>query len=300
MSAQSSSVITTPAPVILPDPPPSPQPMGLIAGGGRLPLLVARGMIDAGHPVRCVGLAGQYDEQLRGMCEKVVEVGALRLGGWRRALKRMGVRHAVMVGRVDKAQMMHSWGTILRNMPDLATARLWVKLRRDRRSHLILSAIADHLADSGIQLIDSTAHIQDHLAGSGVMTLRQPTAGQRADAEFGWAMLKEILRLDVGQAIAVRERDVIAVEAVEGTDRMIERAGALCKSPGWTLLKGARVGHDRRSDVPTIGAETIRKVHEHGGRCIAIASGDVIMIDKPETIRLADDLGVAIIGLAPA
>ncbi len=300
MSGGAPSIVTTPAPVILTDPPEAPTPMGLIAGGGRLPVLVAQGMIEAGHPVRCIGFAGQFDPELRTICEELREVGAMRLGGWRKALQKLGVHHAVMVGRVDKAHMMHSWGTIIRNVPDLVSLRLWFRLRKDRRSHLILSAIADHLASSGIELIDSTAHIQSHLSSAGVMTLKQPTAGQRADAEFGWAMLKEILRLDVGQAIAVRERDVIAVEAIEGTDRMIERAGQLCKNPGWTLLKGARVGHDRRSDVPTIGCETIRKVYEAKGRCIAIASGDVIMIDKPETIRLADELGVAIIGLSQA
>ena len=101
------------------------------------------------------------------------------------------------------------------------------------------------------------------------------------------------------QAIAVRERDVIAVEAVEGTDRMIERAGALCASGGWTLLKAARAGHDRRSDVPVIGPDTIRNVHKAGARCIALAADDVIIIDKPQTLELADSLGVAVFGLAP-
>jgi hypothetical protein len=108
-----------------------------------------------------------------------------------------------------------------------------------------------------------------------------------------------MLRLDVGQAIVIRSRDVIAVEAVEGTDRMLERAGSLCASGNWTLLKGARAGHDRRADVPVIGPDTIEKMHKHGGRCIALAAGDVIIIDKAKTLELADRLGIAVIGLPP-
>lgn len=250
-----------------------------------------------GHPVRCLGLVGQYAEELPGLCDAFTEVGALRFNSWGRKLRALGVEYAVMVGRVDKARLMHNWLLIARNTPDLRALRMWWQLRRDRRSHLILGAIADELAKDGVLLIDSTAHITDHLATNGSMTRTKPSARQRGDIQLGWPLLQEMLRLDIGQAIAVREGDVIAVEAVEGTDRMIERCGQLCKSPGWTLLKGSRAGHDRRSDVPTVGPTTVKNLHEHGGRCIALASGDVIIIDKPQTLDLADKLGVAIIGI---
>lgn len=286
--------------VILPDPPAAPAPLGLIAGDGRLPVIVAAGMRRAGHAVHCVGLGDRFDGDLPGLCDSFHPVAPLRLGSWGRRLRAAGVKHAVMVGRVDKARIMHSWTAILRNTPDWRAIRMWYRLRRDRRSHLILAGIADEMAEYGVQLIDSTAHIPDHMATPGVMTEAQPTAGQRADADFGWPILQQMLTLDVGQAIVVRERDVIAVEAVEGTDRMIERSGTLCRSPGWVMLKGARPGHDRRSDVPTIGPDTVRNLHAAGGRCIAVAAGDVIMIDKPEMIRLADSLGVAIMGIPTA
>ncbi len=284
-------------PVILPDPPPTPAPMGLIAAGGRLPILVAKGMAERGHQVNCIGLTGQYEPELPDYCQTFEEVGALRLGRWGKRLRSLGVTHAVMVGRVDKAKLMHSWSNIIKNRPDIRTARMWFRLSRDRRSHLILAGIADELARDGVQLIDSTAHIPDHLASTGVMTRSQPTPRQRADVSFGWPLLMEMLRLDIGQAISVREGDVVAVEAVEGTDKMIERSGELCKSAGWSLLKGARAGHDRRADVPTVGPNTIRHMHAHGGRCLALASGDVIIIDKPDTLALADSLGVAVIGV---
>lgn len=270
----------------------------MIAGSGRLPVIVAEGMRRAGYRVHCLSLAGQAPAELRELCETVREVGALRPGGWGKRLRRVGVTHAVMVGRVDKAALLHSWWAILKNRPDLAVVGIYLRYRRDLRSHNILAGVADVLAGRGVTLIDSTAHIGDSMATAGAMTRRTPSAGDLADIEFGWPILVEMLRLDIGQAITIRMRDVVAVEAIEGTDRMIERTGQLCRDKGWSLLKGARAGHDNRSDVPTIGPDTVRNVHKAGGRCIALAAGAVIIIDKPATLKLADELGVAVWGVA--
>lgn len=285
---------------ILPDPPPPPTAIGLIAGGGRLPILIAQGLIRAGHPVHGLGLARQYAAELPSLCTTFRDVGLFRVGSWGRILRRVGVRHAIMVGRVDKARLMHDPLKLLRNLPDLRTIIGWYRhLRHDRRSHAVLAAIAEELDSRGVQLLDSTVPIDDHLASPGQMTTKPPSTEQRGDIEFGWPLLSQILRLDIGQALAVRDRDVIAVEAAEGTDRMIDRVGELCRATGWTLCKGARAGHDRRSDVPTVGVTTIRKLYDRGGRCLALAAGDVIMVDKPEVIALADRLGVAIVGVSP-
>lgn len=286
----------------LPVPPGPPEPLGVIAAGGRLPIIVAQGMHDAGHPVMGLGLAGQYPREFPDLCDNFTQAGLLRIGGWARRLKKMGVRYAAMVGKVDKANLMHNKAALVRVLPDLRTMKLYWTLGRlrDRRSHHMLRLVANELAREGVQLIDTTLHIPAHLATPGVMTRRQPSSAQRADIDFGWPILSDLLSLDIGQTIAVRGRDVVAVEAVEGTDRMIERAGQLC-SPrgvsGWTLLKGARAGHDRRSDVPTIGPDTVRAMHAAGGRCIAVAAGDVIIVDKPATLALADSLEIAVMGV---
>jgi UDP-2,3-diacylglucosamine hydrolase len=251
--------------------------------------------------VHGLGLANQYENELPPLCSTFREVGILRVGSWGRILSKLGVHHAIMVGKVDKAKLMHDPWRILKNIPDLATISAWYKhLRRDRRSHALLTAVADELDRSGVTLLDSTSPIPDEMAHAGVMTRRRPTPEQRADIDFVWPLLSQTLRLDIGQAIAVRERDVIAVEAVEGTDRMIERVGKLCRSKGWTLVKGARAGHDRRADVPTVGVNTIKNLHAHGGGCLALAASDVIMLDKREMIRLADRLGIAIVGVPAA
>lgn len=287
---------------ILPDPPAPPTPIGLIAAGGRLPIMIAKGLAAAGHPIHALGLRNQYEAELPGLCTTFRKVGVLRVASWGGLLRKVDVRHAIMVGRVDKARLMYGmpW-SIIYHLPDARTIMAWFRhLRHDRRSHAVLAAIADELSRNGVHLIDSTAPITDQLAEAGVMTKRQPTAQQRADIAFSWPLLSQTLRLDIGQAIAVRDRDIIAVEAVEGTDRMIERVGVVCRATGWTLCKGARAGHDRRSDVPTVGPKTIENLYRHGGRCLALAAGDVIMIDKGELLDLADQLGVAIIGVPAA
>ena len=284
---------------ILPDPPPPGTAIGLIAGGGRLPVVVAEGLRRHGHPVHVLGLAGQFDDEIRDLCDSFRPVGLLRVGQWGKLLARMGIRHAIMVGKVDKAKLMHDPYRVFRQIPDLRTAIMWLKhLRHDRRSHAVLAAVAEELDRAGVSLIDSTTSIPEHLASNGVMTTRRPTDDQMKDIQFVWPMLNELLRLDIGQALAVRDLDVIAVEAVEGTDRMIDRVGDICRAKGWTLCKGARAGHDRRSDVPTVGVDTLRRMHERGGGCLALAAGDVIMLDKPEFLKLADELGIAVIGVA--
>jgi DUF1009 family protein len=293
-----SLALTPSSLTILPDPPAPPAGIGLIAGSGLLPIMVAKGLREMGHKVHGLGLANQYDPQLPKLCESFAEVGVLRLGSWGRTLQGWGVRHAIMVGRVDKAKLMHDPWRLVRNLPDIRTARMWFqKLRHDKRSHRVLRAVADELHQFGVALLDSTIPIPDEMAHVGVMTRTQPTPEQKADIDFAWSMMNDLLRLDIGQSLAIRERDVIAVEAVEGTDKMIERVARLCRARGWTLCKGARVGHDRRSDVPTIGSTTIEKLAAAGGGCIALAAGDVIMLEKERVIDLADELGVSIVGV---
>jgi DUF1009 family protein len=272
-------------------------PLGLIAGNGQLPMLVARGARSAGRPVVAVGLRGQFDPDLPGLCDQFTTAGLVRIGRWVRVLRRAGVREAVMVGGVSKRRM-HDPLRLLRQIPDLRAARLWYRrLRHDRRNAAVLAAVADELGRCGVTLMDSTAYIPEHLATAGAMGAVAPSAAQRADIDFGWPILQRVCELDVGQAIAVRDRDTIAVEAVEGTDAMIDRAGALCRARGWSLLKSASPHHDRRADVPTVGVSTIQRMAGAGATCLALGVGRVILIDKPAVLACADRLGVAVVGV---
>jgi DUF1009 family protein len=275
-------------------------PIGLIAGQGQLPVIVARGIRASGHRVSCIGLRDQFVPELPALCDDFAEAGVVQLGRWLRLSRRFGVTEAVMVGRVAKARM-HDPFRLFRQLPDWRAVNLWYrKLRHDRRSATLLTVLAEDLAKEGLVLIDSTTYIPDHMASEGAMTKRQPTDEQRGDIDFGWPLLKQVGSLDIGQAIAVREKDVIAVEAVEGTDRMIARAGELCRRKGWTLLKTARPGHDMRADVPTIGVSTIESMHKAGGGCIAVGVGRVILVDRPAVLAAADRLGIAVVGVRDA
>ena len=273
--------------------------MGLIAGQGRLPFAVARGARAAGMRVVCVGLRGQADPALKGEVDRFSWGGVARPGRWIRVLRRHGARETIMVGRVAKTRIYTPW-RILQYLPDWRAFRIWYgRMRgRDRRNDTLLCALADELATGGIILADSTRYCRDDLAGEGVMGKVEPSASVRRDIEFGWGIVKEMGRLDIGQAIAVKEREVIAVEAIEGTDRMIERAGGLCRSGGWTLIKVAKPGQDKRFDVPTVGRETLENLERHGGRCVAVEAGAVLMVEKEEVLRLADRLGIAVVGVA--
>ncbi len=276
----------------------SDQPtLGIIAGNGILPSLVARSAKAAGYRVCCVGLRNQFNPALPHECDEFSAVGIAKIGRWIRLLKKWNIDEAVMVGGVEKT-IMHDPFRILRLMPDVRGLRLWYRrLRHDRRDATVLAAIADELQGEGVTLIDSTTHIKEHLASAGTIGSVQPTARQTNDIAFGWPLLCETASLHIGQSIAVREGDVLAVEAIEGTAALIKRAGELCKRKGWSLLKTAASDHDMRADVPSIGTETIAQCTAAGCGCIALGANNVILLDKPAVIDAANIAGISIIGV---
>ena len=241
------------------------QILGLIAGGGRLPFLVADGAKKAGLKVICVGLAANVEA---GLAEKVDEFyvsGVARPCSWIRNLKRHGVSKTVMVGRVAKEGMFTPF-KILHYLPDWRALRAWYWTLRnkDKRNNTILRVLADELAKEGIILEDSTMYCKEHTATQGAMTKHTLNLAVEADIEFGWPLVKKLGELDIGQAIAVKEREVIAVEAIEGTARMIERAGKYCKKGGWMLIKAAKPSQDMRIDVPCVGPDAMRSMADNG------------------------------------
>jgi DUF1009 family protein len=271
-------------------------PLGLIAGEGLFPVLVARGARAAGRTVVCAGLGENPWPELQTECDAFRRVGLLRLGQWIRVLKSHGCTEAIMVGRVKKSLAYSRW-RYFQYVPDVRTLRVWFKdLRHDKRDHALLLAVAKELGSEGITLIDSTAYTKDQLATPGVMTQRPPTDKQWADVEFGWNLCRTIARMDIGQALAVMDKDVIAVEAIEGTDRMIERAGQYCKTGGWTLIKVANAQQDMRMDVPTVGVNTIEKLKAARAGCLVLEVGKTILLEKQKVLDLADRYKIVVVG----
>lgn len=276
-----------------------PGPLGLIAGEGVFPLLVARGARALGRKVVCAGFSRNAWPELRQEVDAFQWVGVLRLGQWIRFLQSHGVREAIMVGRVAKSQVYDRW-RYFRYIPDWRVVRIWFgPCRHDKRPYSILKAVAAELSKEGIELIDSTKYTSEHLASAGVMTRRAPTDAQWDDIHFGWDLCNTISRLDIGQAIAILDRDVLAVEAVEGTNAMIERAGQLCKVGGWIMIKVSNTTQDMRLDVPTVGTQTIENLHAARASCLVLEAGKTIMLEKSKVIELADRYKITIVGYPP-
>jgi UDP-2,3-diacylglucosamine hydrolase len=272
-------------------------PAGLIAGSGRVPFLVAQGMRAAGRKVVIAAMEGAASPRLIDLADEFHWISTVRLGGWLRALKRHDVHEAVMIGGVRKRQMMFSPMMLLRYIPDWRAARLWYsKVRNDRRDNAVLLAVIDELRREGIEMVSSVKYCQEHLASEGLMTRTPVSRGAEADVQFGWDIARASADLDIGQSIAVKDRDIVAVEAMEGTDAMIRRAGRVCRVGGWTMVKVARPKQDMRFDVPTVGPSTIRNLRDAKCICLVLEAGRTLIVDKPATLALADRLKIAVIG----
>lgn len=275
------------------------QPLGLIAGQGELPLLVARNARTAGRALITVALRGWADPALAQYSSLIRWHGVVRMGGWIRTLRRGGCREVVMVGRVRKGDMFAGprWLQWLQYLPDWTSIKVWYFAARDKRNATLLAAVADELARHGITMIDSTRYCPEALAGAGVLTRFPPSQRVRDDAEFAWPIAVQIAALDVGQAVTVKEREIIAVEAIEGTDMLIRRTAELCPAGGWTLVKVAKPDQDMRFDVPTIGPTTIENLHTAKAAGLALEAGKTLLLEKDRTLELATRYRIGLIGM---
>jgi DUF1009 family protein len=276
-------------------PPETRQPVGLLAGWGRFPITFAVKAKAAGLPVVCVGIRGEADPLLASLVQRFYWSGPAHMGRMIRLFKRAGVERVVMAGKVHKADLLHKPWKVLTLLPDWRTLWWWFFHRRaDNRDDTLLLGMIAEFARDGLHFDSALDLCPELLVRPGVLTKRKPTAAEERDIAFGWRLAKEMGRLDVGQSVAVKERSVLAVEAVEGTDRAILRAGELCRSGGFVVVKVAKPQQDRRFDVPTVGPSTVETLHRAGGRVLAVEAGQTILLDEAETIQLADRLGLTI------
>lgn len=276
---------------------PSGKTVGLLAGSGRFPILFAEAALRQGWEVACVGIRYEAPEELRHLCTSFHEVGVSKLGRMIRTFRREGVEQIVMAGKVTKSVMYTPW-RFVQLWPDLRMIHMWYRTcRADKRDDSILLAVIAEFESDGMTFGSALDYCPELLVNAGTLTRRGPTAQEWKDIDFGWHLAKEMGRLDVGQSVAVKERAALAVEAIEGTDRCIERAGHLCRAGGWTLVKVAKPQQDMRFDVPTVGTATIENLHRARAKVLAIEAGKTIVIDQPEVVELADRYGLAIVAL---
>jgi UDP-2,3-diacylglucosamine hydrolase len=271
------------------------EPIGLIAGWGRLPVLFAEKARSQNIPVVCVGIRGMADRAaLEPHCHKFYWTRLAALGRPIRCFRRAGVQRWTMAGKVFKVQLFSParWITLF---PDLRMIRFWFRRRADNADDTLTLAMIDEYAREGLVCTSALDLVPELLVRQGVLTRRQPNSREEADIEYGWRLAKEMGRLDVGQSVAVRDRAVLAVEAIEGTDAAIRRAGELCRAGGFVVVKVAKPQQDMRFDVPTVGPSTIESMKAAGGKVLAIEADKTILIDEAETVRLADAAGIAIV-----
>lgn len=274
------------------------KPIGLLAGWGRLPILFAEKAKALGLPIVCVALRDEASPELIPLVDRFYWSGIAKLGRMIRCFRREGVRQVVMAGKVHKAKM-NSPLRILRFLPDWRAIRVWwFSGRKDNKDDSLLLGVINEFARDGLSFASALDFCPELLVKTGVLTKRRPSASEEADIAFGWELAKEMGRLDVGQSVAVREKAVLAVEAIEGTDQAILRAGTLCPRGGIVVVKVAKPQQDMRFDVPTIGVGTIESMQKAGARVLAIEADKTILIDEAETIALADRYGISVVAKA--
>lgn len=270
-------------------------PVGLIAGSGRFPLLVLEAAHSLGEEVTVIAVEEEASRELEeaarrhGATLHWVSLG--QLGKAIALLKRAGVTRAVMAGQVKHTKIFSNI------VPDLTLLSVLTRLKA-RNTDAIIAAVADVMREKGIELLDSTLFLRPLLAREGALTARAPSPDEAADFAFGYRMADAIASLDIGQTIVVKDRAVVAVEAMEGTDEVIARAGRLA-GPGCRVVKVAKPAQDMRFDVPVVGVPTIDAMRKAGATALTIDAGRTLVIDGGAFYRAADAAGIAVVGRRP-
>ncbi|MEX1040293.1 MAG: UDP-2,3-diacylglucosamine diphosphatase LpxI [Pirellulaceae bacterium] len=274
----------------LPSGPTTGKPVGLIAGWGNLPLTVASAIRASGSPVVCAAVRDHAQPEIEQYCDEILWVGFGHLGKVLRHFRRHHVHSATMAGKIHKVRLFDR-NFIWNHFPDwfcfqtFAPHFLWS--RRDRKDDTLLTAITDGFAKQGIPFLPATDFAPELLVQYGQIAGPALNKRQLADVAFGWNLAREIGRLDVGQSVAVKNQAALALEAIEGTDQCIARAGKLCKSGGFTVVKVAKPNQDMRFDVPTIGVGTLQTMVEAGATTLVVEAGKTIILDEAEVVQFA-------------
>ncbi|MEO8041306.1 MAG: UDP-2,3-diacylglucosamine diphosphatase LpxI [Acidobacteriota bacterium] len=261
---------------------------GLIAGNGQFPFLVVEGARKQGASLAVAAIKEETDKRIDEVADDVLWVEIGQLGKMISYFKKQGVTQAMMAGQVKHVQIFSG------SLPDVRMLKMLWNLPK-RNTDALIGAVADELASEGIELLDSTYFLQDHLAPKGVLTKREPTDIESGNIEYGLHIADEIARLDLGQTIVVRAKACVAIEAMEGTDATIRRAGEIANGK-LTVVKVAKPDQDMRFDVPVIGVPTIETMIAAGATCLSIRAAKTLIFDREEMLALANKNKICVIG----
>lgn len=281
--------------------PPPGTAVGIIAGWGSYPAEVAKTLRQRGCTVVTIALRDHAGEEVIALSDVCRRAAVARLGGHARFFQRHCVQYVVLAGKVFKDRILYRRGGVLSNLPDWTTFRTFaahlLTRSRDSQDDTLLSVIAGIFERRGMRVIPGTDIAQHLLAPSGAVAGPPTSAALWRDALFGWKIAKAMGGLDIGQTVTVCNGSVIAVEAIEGTDRCIHRTGEICRG-GFTMVKVAKPQQDDRWDMPTVGPNTIEAVAAAGGRAIVIEAGRTILLDRERLETMAARCGVSLVALS--
>ena len=267
----------------------APGPLGLIAGNGRFPFLVAEAAKRQGRRVILIRLKEETDAGLENLVDETHEVSVGQLGACIQALKKAGANEAIMAGQVRHRQIFSGI------VPDLTLMGVLARLAFKNTDSLI-GGVADALEREGIKLISSVTLLADQLADEGTMAGKKPSSDEQKAMEYGVRIASELGRLDLGQTVVVKDRAVVALEAMEGTDEAIARAGRIA-GPGVVVVKMAKPRQDMRFDVPVVGVRTLDSLAAAKAAVLAIEAHKTLLLDKPVFLARAREMGIAVVGV---
>ncbi len=280
---------------------PQDRKVGIIAAWGSFPVEVAQHAVAEGKQVYVAAMQGLADPRLDQYATELQWCGMLKLGCHMRFFARHRVQRVAFAGKLFKDQILYHGIGWIKHLPDFTCLRAvsasFVTKTQDARDDTVLGAVTKAFSKKGIEVLTISQIAPTLLAEEGVLTRRQPTKSQMRDIHFGWSVARQMGGLDIGQSITVRDQLVLGVEAIEGTDSLIERTGKLCPRGNFTLIKVAKPEQDMRFDVPTIGLQTVQRFAKAGGKVIAIEAGRTIFVERTEALKFANSRGIVIVSL---
>ena len=268
------------------------ETLGLLAGIGHLPVDVAQSAKKLGYKVVAIAVVADTDPELPENADIFYTINVGKVGKILQTLKQHDVKNVTMIGKVTK-EVLYKNGVMI---PDLTTIRVLASLP-DRKDDTIMNAIVKLIEDKGMHVMDQTVLIQPLLPEPGVLTKRKPTEQEWEDMRFGFRMAKELGRLDIGQTVVVKNRAVMALEAIEGTDACILRGGFLGKG-GVVVAKTAKPAQDNRFDMPSVGTTTLTSMIHAGATGIVIEAGRTLLVDRKRTLAMAEEKGITIVSMS--
>ena len=268
---------------------PSVKTLGLIAGNGTFPLLLAQEAKKRGDALVAIALKEEADPAIEQYVSALTWLSLGQLGKMIGFLKERGTTHAVMAGQVKHAQLFRNI------LPDLRAAKLLAQVV-NKKAESLLSAVIQEFEKEGIHFLSSATYLEHWLCPQGLLTQRRLNSSDQADVEFGLPLARALSQQDIGQTIVVKDKTVVAVEAMEGTDACIRRAGEIA-GPGCVVVKVARPGQDLRFDIPVVGSRTLEALTQAGAKVLALEAGKTLLLDKETLIKEADASQLVITGL---